>query len=200
MAYRITRLLFAAFFVFWLLSYWRYYPLTNFLWTCNVAFMLAAAGIFLTPRNTLLASAAFCIVAVPDVLWALDVSVRALTGKHLFGGTEYLFDAAIPLGVRAASFEHLVLPAMLLWTLRRRGYDPRGFLLAAILVPGIYYLTYFVAPPAKHVNWVWGLFATPQTWMPSIWYPALAAGVFVVVFCGLTHLAARRWLPSHPAN
>lgn len=196
MTYRVARVFFVAFFAFWAMSYLWFYPITNFLWTCNVAFVFAAIGIVAMPRSSLLVSAALCMVVIPDVLWSFDVAVRGLSGKHLVGGTEYIFDNKIPVTVRAASFEHVVLPLMLIWTLVREGYDRRAFRVCAIVIPIVYYASYLLVPPALHTNWVWGLFASRQNWMPGWLYPGVAAVVFVVAFCGLSHLAACRWLPK----
>lgn len=196
MAYRLAVCGLLVLFAFWAVTYATFYPLTNFLWTCNVAFILAVIGICVERRGTLLVSTALCIAAIPDILWAIDASSRALFGRHLFGGTEYLFDANIPLRVRLASFEHLLVPIVLVWTLHRRGYDRRAWQLAAIIVPTVYYVTYWVAPPALHTNWVWGVFAKQQPWMPAIVYPGVAAFVFVAVLCSLAHITACRWLPQ----
>jgi hypothetical protein len=40
------------------------------------------------------------------LLWAIDVAARLLTGRHLFGGTEYMWDGAVPLFVRLLSLFH----------------------------------------------------------------------------------------------
>lgn len=187
--------MFAAFFLTWLASYSAQYPLTNFLWTCNIALAITAFSVFLR-RDSLGLSMALCLVVVPDVLWMMDVLVRALFGKHLTGGTEYVFDASIPWLVRCVSFEHALMIPFLLYMLRRRGYDRRALLAVAVLVPIVYYVTYFVSNPLLHTNWVWGLFASRQSWFPALVYPGVAAALFLIIFATPVHFAARRYLPS----
>lgn len=195
MFHRLLILGFAAFFLLWLTSYTIQYPLSNFLWTCNVAFILSAISVFVT-RDSLGLSVALCLVVVPDILWVLDVICRAVLGQHLIGGTEYIFDSSLPWLVRCASFEHAVLVPFLIYMLRRRGYDTRALLACAIVLPTVYYVTYLVSDPALHTNWIWGLFASRQGWMPSALYPAVAALVFLLVFATPVHLAANRFLPA----
>lgn len=201
MLHRWILAVFAAFFLTWLSSYFLQYPLTNFLWTCNIALTMTAVSVFVT-RDSLGLSMALCLVVVPDVLWILDVLVRAITGTHLTGGTEYVFDASIPWLVRCVSFEHALLVPFLVYMLRRRGYDSRALIAVGILLPTVYYVTYYVSDPLLHTNWVWGLFASRQQWLPALIYPAIAATTFLLVFATPVHFAARRWLPhkSYPSR
>src|SRR5207253_906813 len=68
--------------------------------------------------------------AIPvGLLWIADVVSRMATGRHLFGGTEYMWNAGIPLPVRLLSLFHLALPLALIAVLRRVGYDHRGLAL-----------------------------------------------------------------------
>jgi hypothetical protein len=56
----------------------------------------------------------------------VDVVARLIAGRHLIGGTEYLWNSERPLFVRLLSLFHLFISPLLVWSLRRSGYDRRG--------------------------------------------------------------------------
>jgi hypothetical protein len=125
-------------------------------------------------------------------LYTVDLIGAVLTGGHVIGGTEYMFDPRLPLMVRLLSLFHVVMPPLLLWAIWRLGYDGRGWkyqtLTAWIVVP----INYFWRPQYD-VNWVRGPFFHEQQLVPGIVYLA----VYLVVVPGLvywpTHLALRWW-------
>ena len=93
--------------------------------------ILTCAGLW-SGSALLLSSQAVSSILI-DLLWDADAGWRLATGRHLLGGTEYLWDPAYPLAVRLLSLFHLVWPALLLWSLRKVGYDRRGFPLQVVL-------------------------------------------------------------------
>ena len=118
----------------WFPVYWHAWGAGNFLHLCDVAVILTCIGLW-TGNALLLASQAVSSVVI-DALWTLDVAAWLLFRRHFIGGTEYLFDATIPLWVRLLSLFHIVMPFLLLWSVSRLGYDRRGFALqAAIALP-----------------------------------------------------------------
>jgi hypothetical protein len=56
--------------------------------------------------------------------WNLDF----LVGGRLTGLAAYMFDRRMPLHLRSLSLFHVALPPLLLWLLRRLGYDRRALL------------------------------------------------------------------------
>lgn len=190
----VQRVAVVAVIVAWAMGYASYYPPENFLWTCNLGVLLTAAAVAIRSRLTL--SAVLIVVALPDIGWTLDVIWRSVAGNHLIGGTEYMFDERIPIVIRLLSFEHLLLAPLLVTLLWRRGYDPRALYWAAPVLFMLYYVTYLVADPAWEVNWVYGLFGTPQTFMPPGLYPLVAAMIFVTVILLPGHFLARKFLPD----
>ncbi len=180
----------------WLGIYLSYHPFTNLLWTCNVGLLLGVPGIVM--RSAWLVSIALLITVVPDVLWSVDVFFRLATGVHLIGGTEYLFDPAIPRWVRLMSWEHVVLPILLFLAVRRTGYVARAWPASVLVVLAVYYASFYLADPATEVNWVWGVFGDVQTFMPASAYPALASVVFSCVLSFPVHWLARRFVPQAP--
>ena len=115
----------------WVPAYASVWGLSNFLHLCDVAVILTCAGLW--SGSALLLSSQAVSSLVIDLLWDVDAGWRLVTGRHLLGGTEYLWDPAFPLAVRLLSLFHLAWPALLLWALRRVGYDRRGFLLQVAL-------------------------------------------------------------------
>ena len=104
----------------WAIVYASYYPLANFLWTCNTGLILATLGVALGDNRFIL-SVCLILVALPDLLWTIDVAVAWLTGMHPLGGTAYMFDSKIPWLVRLFSLEHLLLtPILITLTLASR--------------------------------------------------------------------------------
>lgn len=98
----------------------------NFLHLCDVAVFLTCLGF--AYNNALLLSSQTVSSLAGDLLWCLDAGWRWYVGRHLTGGTEYMWDARFPLWVRLLSLFHVVLPMLLLAALRRAGYDRRALL------------------------------------------------------------------------
>lgn len=118
----------------WFAAYWHAWGPANFLHLCDIAVILTCIGLF--TNNALLISSQAVSSVLIDLVWTLDVSARLIFGRHLIGGTEYLFDASTPLWARLLSLFHIILPVILLWSLARLGYDRRGWKLqSAILLP-----------------------------------------------------------------
>jgi len=174
----------------WMPVYWHQYGLQNFLYFCDLGNLLVAAALWL--ESPLLFSWQACGLLVFQTLYTVDLIGAVLTGRHVIGGTEYMFDPRLPLIVRLLSLFHVVMPPLLLWAIWRLGYDGRGWkyqtLTAWIVVP----INYFWRPQYD-VNWARGPFFHEQHLVPGIVYLA----VFLVVVPGLvywpTHLALQWW-------
>jgi hypothetical protein len=111
--------------IVWLPAYFRVWGWANLLHLCDVAVILTFVGIWLA--NPLLLSSQAVSSLAAGFFWILDVGWRLTTGRFLVGGTDYMWDARYPLWVRLLSTFHVALPLVLLWTLRRVGYDRRAF-------------------------------------------------------------------------
>jgi hypothetical protein len=164
--------------IVWAPFYCRQYGLQNFLFFCDLGNILIGIGLWL--ESTLIFSWVACGVLLFQSLYALDLVGALITGHHLIGGTEYMFDAGIPLLVRLLSLFHVAMPAVLIWAIWRLGYDARGWkvqtLTAWIVVP----INYFWRPEMD-VNWARGLFSHEQHVMPEWAY--LLGYLIVVPLC-----------------
>jgi hypothetical protein len=110
----------AAWLAAWLPLHLVAYPAWTLLWWCAHGAILAAVGLCLSSR--LLVSWQAAALLVPTTLYVADALARLVTGIR-GGGTSYLFDAAVPWPVRALSSFHFVVPVVLVWAVRRLGYD-----------------------------------------------------------------------------
>ena len=121
-----------------------------------------------------------------DLTWDLDLGWRLLTGRHLLGGTEYMWEAKYPLWVRLLSLFHLVLPVLLLWALRRVGYRRRSLALQSALGLILIAAARLVGPE-PNVNFSWR-----DPFFHRAWGPAPAH--VLVIFAGLIIIV---YLPTH---
>jgi hypothetical protein len=168
----VLRWVAVVWFAVWFPAYWHYWGWRNFLQLCDIAVFVAVAGYWLGSSELLSSQAVgFAVIAL---VWTADVGWRLAIGGHLIGGTEYLWDARYPLWLRLLSLYHIALPVLLLWSLRRTGYDARGWKLqaaiaavamiaAAALAPGLNYnmverdpiLARTWGPAPVHIAFIW---------------------------------------------
>lgn len=190
-----AKLMLTAYVVVLVPVYWWTYGPTNFLFFCDMALLLTLVAMW--RESALLVSAAAVGILLPQLLWALDF-LSSLVGHPITGMTAYMFQASIPLHVRFLSFFHFWLPFLLIWLLRRTGYDQRGLPLWMVLAFTSLYVCYFFMPgppvPADNpalpvnINYVYGFSdQIAQTWMPEpVWFVLLQVMLIFLVF-----------LPSH---
>ena len=172
--------------------YWAKYGPANFLWFSDIALLLTLPALWL--ESSLLASMMAVGVLLLEIAWNLDFFGRLVSGKSLFELSKYMFDPSIPLGVRALSLFHIVLPPLLLWMVYRLGYDERAFIAQTILAWVVLLLSYWLAKPSENVNWVRG-FDKPQTTMSAPAYLALLMIGFPVLIYLPMHLVLKNLMP-----
>ena len=114
-----AKLLYTAWMVVWVPVYWQQNGPSNFLWLCDFANWVLLGAIWI--ESPLLASSQLSGVFLIQVIWAADFLSALLFRFHPVGGTEYMFDAATPLWVRAFSLFHLWSVPLLVWLVRRIG-------------------------------------------------------------------------------
>ena len=124
--------------------YWHYYGPTNFLYFCDVSLFLILAALWL--ESPLLASMCAVGLLLPQTLWVVDFILN-IFGIHLTGMTDYMFKHENSLFLRGLSLFHGWLPFLLLFLVKRLGYDrralPAWWALAWVLV--IFFLGLLVA-------------------------------------------------------
>ena len=181
-----------GFLLVYLPAYVMAYPLSNFVFVCNLGAVLTAVALW--RGNDLLLSSQAVGLPVIGAAWAVDVLSRLATGQHLIGGTAYMWDERFPLLTRLLSLYHVVLPVVQLAVLRRTGYDRRGYALqSAVAVVAVAAGRF--CPPAANVNYA---FVDPffrRSWDGPVGHVALMAGGLVLVVYPLMHLALSKAFP-----
>ncbi|MGC1614995.1 MAG: hypothetical protein WA736_09945 [Candidatus Acidiferrum sp.] len=176
--------------VVWLPAYFRVFGWANLLHLCDVAVILTFIGIWWA--NPLLLSSQAVSSLAAGLFWILDVGWRLVTGRFLLGGTDYMWDARYPLWVRLLSTFHVGLPLVLLWTLRRVGYDRRALGLQAAIAAVLLIVSRFLSAELN-MNYAYHDPIFHRTWGPS---PAHLAMIFIPLVAVIyfpTHLLLR-WL------
>lgn len=130
------------------------YGVVNFLWFSNIALLGALAAIWIGSR--LLVSMMAVAVLLPEMAWNGLFWSRLLVGWEGLGLVDYMFDPAIPLGVRLLSLYHVPLPFLLLWLVWAWGYDPRALRWQTALAWVVLVVTFLVTSPPTNVNLVHG--------------------------------------------
>ncbi len=187
--------------------YWANYGPTNFLYFCDVALFLSLVGVW-TGRSLLISMPAVGII-LPQILWCADFVAQAM-GLPLLGMTTYMFDENRSLFLRGLSLFHGWLPFLLLFLVRRVGYDARALKSWTAVAWLLCVVSFLWLPPAGavlsdakipvNVNYVWGFDdAKPQAWMApglylAAWMTALAVLVYFPTHWILTWWAGR---PEH---
>lgn len=180
-----------AWLVLFVAVYWRVYGPANLLHLCDVAVIVTCVGIWL--GNRLLLSSQAVSSLVVDITWNLDVFWRLLLGRHLIGGTEYMWDARFPPAVRLMSFFHLVWPPLLLWSLHRVRYDRRALPLQASIAAVLFVAARLVMPEAN-INFAHRDPFFGRQWGPAAVHLALTWTVLVAVIYWPTHRLLMRFL------
>lgn len=148
----------------WAPVYWHQYGAQNFLFFCDIGNILI--GIALWLESPLLFSWAACGLLLFQSLYIIDLASALLTGHHVIGGTEYMFDPHLTPWVRLLSLFHVVTPPLLLWAISRVGYDSTGWKLATLTTWIVIPINYFWRPEMD-VNWARGLFFREQNAIPG---------------------------------
>lgn len=198
------KLLYSAFVAVVVPYYWVTYTPWNFLYFCDVALLMTLAGIW--TENPLLISMPTVGIVLAQMLWVVDFGAH-VAGAQVTGMTNYMFDATIPLFVRALSSFHGWLPFVLVWLVWIVGYDRRAFVRQTILAIALLLVCFLIGPvppaPLSHpswatnINYVFGMSdKQSQTSMaPWLWLVAMTS-IIVVGFYLPSHLLLRRFFPA----
>jgi hypothetical protein len=161
------------------------YPVSNFLWFCNVALLMTTVALWL--ENRLMLSMALLAVALPEVGWNLDFFAQLLFDQQVTGDTAYMFMGELSLFVRGLSLYHIWLPIVLLAVVWRLGYDRRAWWAQSALTFTLLAVSYATGDVVRNVNFVFGLNG-PQQWAHPWLYVFLTALFIAVVMYGMPHL------------
>jgi hypothetical protein len=180
--------------VVWLPAYFRVWGWANLLHLCDVAVMLSFIGIWWA--NPLLLSTQAISSLAAGIFWISDVGWRIVTGRFLIGGTEYMWDTRYPLGVRLLSTFHVGLPLVLLWTLRRVGYDRRAIWLQTAIAAVLLVVSRFLSAELN-MNYTHSDPVFHRTWGSAATHFAVIFVPLLVLIYWPTHLLLS-WLFGAP--
>ncbi|RYZ99640.1 MAG: hypothetical protein EOP11_19225 [Proteobacteria bacterium] len=192
------KLAYSAFMAVMIPVYWYFYGPTNFLYFCDIALILTLIGIW--RESALLISMCAVGIILPQMLWVADF-LGVMIGHPITGMTSYMFNGASSLFLRGLSLFHGWLPFLLLYLVKKLGYDQRGFKAWSLTAWALILVAFFFLPGPRpdagltpvNVNYVWGLSdEAPQSWMPAYaWLAVMLIGLPLVFFWP-THLALKR--------
>jgi hypothetical protein len=119
------KILWTAWVLVWIPVYWKQYGAQNFLFYCDIGNILITVGLWAESRLILSWQAVALLIF--QSLYAIDLIGAFVFRHHFIGGTEYMFDPAIPPLVRLLGLYHLAVPPLLIWAVRRLGCDPSAW-------------------------------------------------------------------------
>ena len=178
--------------IVWAPVYWRQYGAQNFLFFCDIGNILIGIGLWL--ESSLIFSGMACGLLLFQTLYTVDLAGALLTGHHIIGGTEYMFDPHLSVAIRLLSLFHVVTPPLLIWAIARLGYDRRGWKFQTGMLWIVVPINYFWRPE-QDVNWARGLFFHEQHAVPE-WLYLLAYLTLVPLLVYLPTHSFLKWLFS----
>jgi hypothetical protein len=181
-----------AWLALWIPIYWFYWGGHTFFLLCDVSLVLGCLGLF--SGNALLVSTQAVATPVVGVFWGVDLAWRFFLGRHLIGGTEYMWDTRFPLWVRLASFFHLALPMALIWALRRVGYDRRAWLAQSGIAATLLAASRLI-DPARNLNFAFRDPLLHRSLGPAPVHLTIILGVLLLVLYAPVHLILSRAFP-----
>jgi hypothetical protein len=168
--------------------YWANHGPANFLWFSDIALFIMLIALWTGSR--LLASMMAVGILPFELVWVADfVALGNLTGT-----AAYMFDDDDPMYLRVFSGFHLFVPLVIIWMLRRQGYDKRAYLPQMLLMWSVLVATYLFTEPHENINLAFGLVA-PQTNVHPLTYLGLYLVLLPVLVMGPTHVILRRVFP-----
>jgi hypothetical protein len=135
---------------------------------------------------------------IVDLAWAADLVCRGVTGHHLIGGTEYMWDPGYPGWLRALSLFHLALPVVLVWSVRRTGYDRRAPWLQLALAAIVLVISRLLGP-AENPNFAFTDPVAGRSWGPAPVHLAVILSGLALVYA-VTDRGLRRIRPPLSAG
>jgi hypothetical protein len=175
----------------WIPLYWKQYGPSTFLWFCDFANLMILAALW--TESSLLFSWQAVSVLVVQIAYTLDVAGRALFRRHFIGGTEWMFQENILLRIRLASlFMHVAAPPVLIWGIRRLGYDRRALICQIATTCVLLPISWWGFDAELNLNWVWRPFGKAQAWVSPGFYLVICMVGYTLLFFLPTHLVLNR--------
>lgn len=183
------KLAWTAWILVWAPLYWKNYGAQNFLYFCDLGNLLITVGLWMESRLILSWQAVGLLVF--QSLYTADLIAAFVFRVHPIGGTEYMFDPSIPLFVRLLGLYHIVVPVLLLWAVKRLGYEPKALKYQIVTTCVVVPINYFWRPE-YNVNFARGI-GHEEHLMPGwIYLPGYLVVAAVAVYWP-TSWALEKW-------
>lgn len=171
--------------------YWHHYGPANFLWGSDIALFLVLLSLWSAKP---LPNSMMAISVLPfEIAWIVDFAA----GSRLLGMAAYMFEPERPLYLRALSLFHVLLPVMIVFLLRRLGFDAKALRAQTLLTWVVLPATYLLTDPADNINRVFGLSDGPQQLVhPLVYLAAQMIVLPVAVYWPCHHLMRRLFKPG----
>ena len=187
-----AKVLYTVWMSVWVPVYWQNNGPSNFLWICDFANWAIFAALWL--ESSLLLSSQLAGILLIQLVWAVDFGGQLLFGVHPVGGTEYMFDDAKPLWLRGLSFFHLWTVPLLIWLVRRVGYDQRGWRVQTAIAAALFPLGVVAGTREQNLNWMYAPFGLPQTVLEPVLFAVVAVPIAALLLFLPGDWIARRFL------
>jgi len=179
--------------VIWLPLYLWAWGWQNMMHVCDIAVILGCLGLWF--QSPLLVSSQAVSSLFAGVLWALDIGWRLVSGHHLVGGTEYMWDTHYALGIRLLSSFHIALPLAMIRSVQNIGYDRRALVFQSAIMGTLLIFSRFL-PPQLNMNYSHQDPLFHRAWGPAPTHLALILAGTVGCLYWPTHLLLRRMFPA----
>jgi hypothetical protein len=127
----------------------RAYGPWNFLWFCCLALHLTVVALWL--ENRLLLSMQTVGIVTIQFVWILDYLGRLFLGFCPFGLVHYVFIRSHPV-LHALTLFHIWFPLLLLFVVRKTGYDRRAMLFQIPVFWFVLLICILFGPPHLNIN------------------------------------------------
>lgn len=191
-----AKILYTVWMAVWVPVYWQHNGPANFLWLCDFANWVVFLAIWV--ESTLLISSQLAGILLIQLVWAVDFGGGLLFGLHPVGGTEYMFDAGKPLWLRGLSLFHLWTLPLLVWLVRRVGYDRRGWRMQTAIAGVLFPLGVFAGTREQNLNWMYAPFGLPQTLLDPLLFAVVAVPLAALLLFLPGDWIARRLFVGQP--
>jgi hypothetical protein len=178
--------------VVWIPLYYRQWGFSTFLWFCDIANLGILAALW-TERPLLFSWQAVSVLLF-QIVFTVSVLARLVTGRQIIPGTGWVFDdMKIPVFIKLLSVGmHVASPPLLLWAIRRLGYDRRAIAVQIATVCVLLPVCWWGWDETLNLNWVYRPFDLQQKMMsPALYLLVCIVGYIVLVFLP-THLVLRK--------
>ncbi|MEO8197955.1 MAG: hypothetical protein ABI689_14660 [Thermoanaerobaculia bacterium] len=188
---RSVKILYTVWMAVWVPLYWQHNGPANFLWLCDFANWILFLAIWF--ESALLLSSQLAGILLIQLVWAVDFGCGLLLGRHPIGGTEYMFDPAQPLWLRGLSLFHLWTVPLLVWLVRRVGYDRRGWWVQTAIAAVLFPLGVVAGTREQNLNWIHAPFGLPQTTFEPLLFAVVAVPIAALLLFLPGDWIARRY-------